>query len=376
MAITHLIAASFLAFFAACGTSATVTAPIVSQPTPTAESKAAYVGQLKALGVDRYLGIAPKSTATDGLWQTYHYDVTAGAACIDGSDYIVSFRPSPNGSRDVALYLEGGGACWSELTCFGVPFAKRTADVPGSSRGMFVADDERNPTRDWNIVFASYCDGSVFSGDNTVRYGERTAYHWGLRNLSAAVTVLLERIPDPGRLLVTGSSAGGFGTFMAMGLVRAAYPGTYLYLLNDSGPGLENPALLPTMGESIRKQWQFEQFLPPDCEACDDQLIGLIPYALARDPDMHAGLFSYLNDSVIGTVFLQFYADYPDVLWQTTDPIHANFPDRFRRYFVEGFEHTILQDALFYGGWPQPQPFYQWFDGFLRRDLEVWQDRR
>lgn len=361
---------------AACGESENLMSPPLAKQ-PDAASKAAYLDQLQSLGVGQYLGIKPVTTATSGDWQVYVFDVTAGAACIDGSNYQVAVRPSPSGSANTILYLEGGGACWSELTCFGAPFANRQADLPSSGRGgMFSRDDERNPVRDWNIVFAPYCDGSVHSGDNIVSYGQRQGYHWGLRNLSAAVSIMQERFPAPQQLLLTGSSAGGFGTFMAMGVVRVAYPDQYVAVLNDSGPGLENPALLDSMGADIRRNWQFEQFLPRDCSDCDQQLINLIPYALARDPDMHVGLFSYLNDSVIGTVFLQTYDNFPHLLWQNTDPIQQAYPDRFRRYFIEGMEHTILGSDQYYGAPQQPQPFYDWFAGLLERDLTRWVDRR
>lgn len=378
--VRNLTTASLLlAVAVACGQSADIddtVAPAADSVLPTAADKQSYVDQLHALGVDKYLGIEPVSSTTVGDWEAYYYDVTAGATCLHGTPYIVSVRPATVPTSATVLYLQGGGACWDELTCT-LGFAKKTADVPdGYHNGIFDRTNPENPVKDYNIVFASYCDGSVFSGDAKVDYGGQETWHWGIRNLSAAVTILRDRFADSTTLLVTGSSAGGFGTFMALGVVRAALPDRYIHLLNDSGPGIENPKLAETMGRGIRRQWQFEQFLPSDCVECDEQLLFLLDYALAHDPDLSVGMYSYLDDSVIGTLFVQFFSAYPAILRETTDRIHERFPDRFRRFFVDGAEHTILANKQFYQPFPQKGTVADWTRAFLSNDLSHWIDWR
>lgn len=154
-------------------------------PAPTATDRAKYVRRLEARGVTKYVGVIEPATATTkGDWTVDHYPVSTGAGCLDDSEVLLSWRPAAEPSGEVLLYLEGGGACWSAETCFSLPLAPRSAGTPGSA-GVFDQEIPRNPVRRHDIVNASYCDGSVWSGDHVSDYGAR---HWGLRNLSAAMS--------------------------------------------------------------------------------------------------------------------------------------------------------------------------------------------
>ena len=51
-------------------------------------------------------------------------------------------------------------------------------------------------------------------------------YHHGLKNLSASIDVIASTFPAPDRILLTGNSAGGFGTDYMLPLVRKLYPDT------------------------------------------------------------------------------------------------------------------------------------------------------
>jgi hypothetical protein len=62
-----------------------------------------------------------------------------------------------------------------------------------------------------------------------------------VQNLSAAVTAMRAAFPNPGMIVVSGYSAGGYGTFAGYGVTRVAYPDTPIVTFNDSGPGLQNP---------------------------------------------------------------------------------------------------------------------------------------
>ncbi len=370
-----IAAAVFVTLAQACGTSTSVQpAPDPVVPVPTAADRAAYVAELETLGVGQYLDAAtPFTIETSGDWQTYHYDITGGATCFNGSEYIVSVRPTTEASENVMLYLQGGGACWDYGTCYGLPFASQEASIPGSGGGFLDWKRDDNPLKSWNVVFASYCDGSVFSGDHIANHKGKPAYHWGLRNLSAAVSVMREHFPDPEKVMVAGSSAGGFGTFMGVGVARVAYPEKPMYVMNDSGPGLENHEL-PEIGQEVRDSWRFEQFLPDGCERCDDQLAYLVSYVLDRDPDMKIGLFSYRDDAVIGSLFLQLFGDYPILMQQVSDDIHNRHPDKFRRFFVDGMGHTVMGLSLYYSQWPHGQTFSDWMDAFVTDDMDRWRD--
>ncbi len=362
----------------ACGTSGPTTVP-QNTPAPTAASKEAYIETMRQLNVGQYLAaVQTTRTTRHGDWQTYSFGLTEGAVCRDGSDFITSVYKSTPPSNKVALYLQGGGGCWSAASCNGIPFATKNATIPdGRDQGIFDHDNPQNPIFGWNIVYATYCDGSVFSGDNTVYYApQKPTYHWGLRNLSAAINVMKKEFPAPDQILVTGSSAGGFGTLMGMGVARLAYPEHPLYIFNDAGPGIENNSGEPEMNALVRENWQFTQFIPPECEACNEQLVRLIDYAMAHDPDLYAALYLNRHDYVIGSLFLRMYEEYPINIRTITDEIHSLFPDRYKRYIAEGMEHTIIGSSALYGRkFRGNLTVGEWMKAFLAQS-DAWQDYR
>ena len=68
--------------------------------------------------------------------------------------------------------------------------------------------------------------------------GRRIVFTEGLRNLTAALDVSKATFPEPTKILLAGSSGGGFGTVIAAILVRIMYPGVPLVIMNDSGIGV------------------------------------------------------------------------------------------------------------------------------------------
>ncbi|HSQ01015.1 MAG TPA: pectin acetylesterase-family hydrolase [Candidatus Dormibacteraeota bacterium] len=324
----------------------TVTATPQPTATVTSTRTPSLVDELIATGIGKYLGDdTPSETVPNGAWDSLRFDpADAKAICLRGDPYQVEIH---RGSNDkVLLYLEGGGACWNNDSCWVTPTAKLTAD-PSFGAGIFELDNPANPFKDWNIVYAPYCDGSVFGGDNLALYDSRPTYHHGVQNLSAAVTAMRAAFPDPSQIVVAGSSAGGYGTYTGYGVTRVAFPDTPIVTLNDSGPGLQNPDDTAAINDRL-SNWRFQQFVPPSCTRCGEQLTYLTEWGLERDPDLRVGYFSNLRDVIIRT-FNGLSADaYEALLRQVTDDIHGRQPERFKRFFVQGESHTILELPGFY----------------------------
>jgi hypothetical protein len=89
----------------------------------------------------------------------------------------------PEGSRDLVLFLQGGGACWDFFTCGGAPeLVPRTAvagpfgpgefeDVYDAYPGSWLRRENLPPSlRDASLVFVPYCTGDVHGGDTTTTY--------------------------------------------------------------------------------------------------------------------------------------------------------------------------------------------------------------
>lgn len=336
-------------------------------------SSTGIVEELEGVGLDRYLGIAPSSMGQNGDWDEYFFDpADETAICLRGTPYQVEVHHGT--SNKVLLYLEGGGACWNAATCApasGNPLAKVDA-TPIFGEGIFELDNPDNPFRDWNIVYAPYCDGSVFAGDNIVDYDGVHTYHHGLQNVSAAVAVLRDQFPDPETIVVSGSSAGGYGTYSGYGVTRVAFPGTPIWVLNDSGPGLQNLDDPQAIADR-RDNWLFEQSIPPSCTSCTEQYSYLSEWALERDATLRVGMFSYLRDGVIRS-FLDLPApDYEVLLRDVTGNIHDRQPERFKRFFVNGGAHTVLERPQFYALSNDGLTMARWTAAFLG-DGPDWRD--
>ncbi len=350
--------------------SATPTETLPPTATPT-ETPFPVIDELAATGLGQYIGeIEPADMTVNGDWDEYTYDPAAGQAlCLRGTPYQVNVRHGS--SNNVLLYLEGGGACWSYETCWANPIAKLTAG-PAVGVGILDAGNEENPFKDWNVVYASYCDGSVFGGDNEIEYQGNQTYHHGLENLSAAVTLMKDLFPDPDRIVVSGSSAGGYGTYTGYGVTRLAYPKAPILVFDDSGPGLQNPDD-PGPQAAREASWKFRQFVPPSCTDCSPQITYLTDWALDRDPTLRVSYFDYLQDGVL-QFFLDLSAeDFDNLLRDVTGDAQSRHPDRFKRFFINGSSHTILELPGFYSVALDGTTVRDWTVGFLD-DAPPWRD--
>lgn len=375
---------------------ATPTATSTASPTPTLTAsptasetatpdRSAVVAELAATGLGRYLGRpVPASSGSEGRWERYDFQTSDdGPICLYGSAFRVYVRPGR--SNKVLFYLEGGGACWNDATCWQNTNAKITAKPLAPLdlfAGIFSTSDPNNPFADWSVVYVPYCDGSVFSGDHVADYAHGRVWHRGISNLSTGVDVMTSRFPRPDKIVVSGSSAGGFGTFSGYGIVRIAYPHTEILVLDDSGPGVQNPNDVQALFDR-GSNWRLGDYFPRSCQLCLSQPVFLTDWAMNRDPTLRGALFSTLHDFVIRD-FLNTDADgYAALLLEVTGRVRSRHPDRLKRFFVDDDFHTILLGVGIEPG-EKPGPVYRtmrvngvkvadWVRDFVD-DGPLWQD--
>ena len=239
--------------------------------------------ELQAAGVDKYLGeFTPAvAEALPNGWVKHTFDTNGGDGpiCIAGTPFT-TFTKAANPSK-LLIFLNGGGACWQDFYFCSI---LATDELPpeGAEPGIFADSFDtgqsiiNNPFADWSMMFVSYCDGSVFSGDNDVvdanfPFGP-VRFHRGLRNLSAAMDLAHDLFPNAGQVVVSGASAGGVGAAGFAPFVARFLWGntTRLTVFNDAGPIAVNtaPFLLPAF-IARRDDWQFDQFYPASCTECD-----------------------------------------------------------------------------------------------------------
>ena len=306
--------------------------PVDPDPAPTLADE---------LGLSAYLGLVePAEVSTHNDATVWTFAPEDGPMCMRGRPFQASFRATE--SEDLVVFLQGGGACWSAF-CLAV-----TAAPPGVPRvNLLDPSLPENPVADWNVLYLPYCDGSLFVGDrdhDDNGDGQPDRFHRGLWNLSAALSAAREEMPAPRRILLAGASAGGFGTVLAVVLVRHVWPDAELMVLSDSGVGVAKDGD-PDFVLGLLDEFNALRFIPADCEGCLDRghIVSLVAWGLARMPDVRVATFSSWRDKVIAEVFLEMEPElFEAALARETDAVHAAFPERYRRFFVQGTMHTTV----------------------------------
>ncbi len=294
------------------------------------------------LGLDRYRGTteAASEEEVDGVTTTT-FTTQSGPRCLRGEPFRAATREGA--SDDLLIFLQGGGACWSQF-CLAVtkaPPGMPTVDVLDPTLPW-------NPFRDHDVAYAPYCDASLFSGDTEIDEdgdGVTDRYHRGLANLSATLDLAQERFPSPPRVVLSGSSGGAYGTILGAILVRSVFPDAEVVLLADSGTGVARGSSDPSYVRDLLDEIGASGFLPPDCPDClaDGNVTGVLDWWMQQDTALRVGVFSSWYDSIIGDVFLQLPpATFRDELASATSALHAAYPDRYRRFVVDGRMHTTL----------------------------------
>lgn len=213
-----------------------------------------------------------------------------------------------NRSKDVFLYLQGGGACWSGFTCAlgaaanigtgygGASFANEaTLRAPPFSRTT-----ASNPFKDMSYVFVPYCTGDVHAGDAVTRYPAtaqstaRTVFHKGAKNMEAFLVRLKDTFPDAERIFVSGSSAGAYGAQLNYERVRATWPGAEVHLLADCGQ-MVTPA--GTLFQDWLTAWNVA--IPTDCVGCSTDFSQYPKYLHAKYSAARFGLLAFTQDSTL-----------------------------------------------------------------------------
>jgi hypothetical protein len=230
-----------------------------------------------------------------------------GTRCMNNSSTGMGLNL--DGAADqVLIYLEGGGACFNSFTCSGVahPNGFGEADLEAvarevGARGIFNREDPDNPFRDWNYVFIPYCSGDIFAGAAEQGVGGRVQV--GYENIGAYLEELVPAFSRAEKVVLTGSSAGGFGALYNYDRTQQAFGDIPVHLLDDSGPPLPDDYLSPCLQQQIREAWNLEATLPSDCDICNTDdgggLVNIIPFLAEKYPDRRLGIITSTRDGVI-----------------------------------------------------------------------------
>ena len=229
----------------------------------------------------------------------WKYIEVPGTQCMNGdtAGFGISFNPD---SKNLMIYLEGGGACFNDacdFSAFNIPF------IPPPD-GIFNRDNPGNPVKDWSMIYVPYCTGDIHGGDADTMLGGQVRHFRGYSNIGKYLQQWVPTFPDAEKVLLTGISAGGFGSGLNAARVADAFgPGPQMITIDDSGPPMSNQVIPPCLQQTFREVWGLDGTILAECGAdCDDPddfASGVLAHALKKHPDMRFGLFSNTADTVI-----------------------------------------------------------------------------
>lgn len=290
-------------------------------------------------------------TAPAGQWSWIDFE---DSYCDDGTTTGIGINPSAT-SNNVIIFMNGGGACWDWQTC--VVFNTSTHGPFGEAQfnslagalanaGIFDADDPNNVFADWTKVFVPYCTGDVHGGNKVSTYasGNMTQqfYHVGRANYVEFAKRLAATFPNPDKLVLSGSSAGGFGASFNYVATRTYWPTGQVYLIDDSGPALSGDRINANLRDAWFESWDLGTALDENC-GTDCRMDFSLAYTRLseRYPNDRFALLSSLRDNVIRTYFGLSPTTFESALLEMAAGVIDPLPN-FRYFFTTGEEHTML----------------------------------
>jgi hypothetical protein len=242
-------------------------------------------------------GGAPTTPSLEPGWN--EFNPGGETICSRGTEY--AYWVHSGTENKVIIDFIGGGACWNALTCSVADAifedsvdsvrARVEANVP---EGFYDHARDDNPFKDWYHVIIPYCTGDIHWGDATTTYSEGTPQeitieHKGAVNSRAVLAWVYENFSKPEQILVTGCSAGSYGSALWAADVMAQYPDSEIFQFGDSGAGI----ITDTFFEESFPSWNAEAAFPKGIDALDPTKVDIFDLAL---PDLYAGIANAYPD--------------------------------------------------------------------------------
>lgn len=321
-------------------------------------------------------------------WKWYDID---GSICRDGSPTGIGLRV--DNPKKLAIYLNGGGACFNDLTCAVNPdsFNEENFEdlVANNQRGMFDLERDENPIKGWSTLFIPYCTGDVHMGTRylgtALGVEEKQAYV-GAHNFQKALNFVKPYFDAQGidEILLFGISAGGYGVYNNFIKVKNAFPNAKLTVINDSGPLFnDDQAFAPCLQLGFLAIFGVQ--IPQGIISVDvfsDWLTLIYEYSSNRYPDTNFGFISSLEDNV-SRYFLSF--GYNNCSGAPDNQIPADkFSDallhlrdsyliprtRWSTFYINGTSHGMFdKDELTYELEVDGKYLYEWVEQVLAGDI-------
>lgn len=305
-------------------------------------------------------------------------EIAPGGNTLCGRGEPFSFFVYQGSGEKVVIDFIGGGACWDENTCSkeGATFIDSVDMVREQNRaglkGIYDHENENNPIDDWTHVVIPYCTGDIHWGESDHVYhkenGESfTIYHRGAINVKAVMSWVEENLTEPEKLLMTGCSAGSYGSAYWTPHFKRLFPNSRISQLGDSGAGVVTTEFMEQSLVNWRSDINAPKWIPGiNPEENDWRTMGLNDYYIYLGlfhPEIQLGQFNYLEDE--GQVFFHEImggdSDQWSLLLQKSLGLIGSHITNFDSYLAEGDDHCILPYSKFYTENSGGKLFRDWF---------------
>lgn len=267
----------------------------------------------------------------------------------DGSEYFIWTK---NGeSKNWIIFFSGGGVSWDAKSAAhpiklmnllkGTDTGNYFPDIPFYMLtllgGITDTGNPDNPFHGWNVAYLPYSTGDFHVGNRTVEYaredGSRfTMRYNGRNNVQSSLEWIYTNVEKPGKLLIAGESAGGFGSAFWAPAIAAHYKDAEIYQYSDS---------------SYLRSDKWPNVVEQEWDAEFAEKFGYAPEA-----DLIGSAFR-ANGQLMpaGTVLLQSYSVYDEILIHFQNNINDYTGPRDQKVthaWSEEMRHSVasLADAI------------------------------
>ncbi len=350
-------------------------------------------------GVDRYPSCSGGPEPTGGPFPA-----------VADTDYAFFVRPG--NPLKLAIFWDGGGACWDANTCLGSALlgssiysqtVDETVEDLNASQGLGDFDNPENPIADYTQVFIPYCSGDLHTGASDTEYAidtplgplAWTIHHRGADNVAAVLDWLKDYYREevgraPKKVFLSGASAGGYGVLYNYPAVAALLPWhTETRVMVDAANGVINQDFydraLTTNGV-----WGVWDNLAPELANAfssgpDHLMIEIFRSLGAHHPLTRFGQYTTAYDATqIGFFNIARHVENPELWLDPAEIATAAFEWtirartymlltafqtwNFRFYLAEGTDHTIIaSDKYYLEDSAQGVALVDWLDDMVNR---------
>ncbi len=294
-------------------------------------------------------------------WQ----EIFPGGDTLCGRGGEFSFFYHAGSSSDVVIDFVGGGACWNFESCHpesalfidSVDYLRERVGDRGL-HGIYDHDNPGNPFKDWTHVVIPYCTGDLHWGDKESTYtrGDEsvTIFHKGAVNAQAVVDWTFANY-QPQRIVVTGTSAGGYGSVYWLPYVKERAPEATTVHFSDGAAGV----VVEEAFQQALATWNALAHVPRWIPSLNPELINwnqvsIVDLYSAIGRHYPTVMLSQFNTNLDAVQRMFYYVmgaedptDWTVKALHMMERISLNIPN-FRYFFAAGDYHTIIpEDSLF-----------------------------